>query len=154
MSSYFMKVILLKEIKGLGRAGEIKEVSDGYAGNFLLPKKLAVMATPTAIQHWARLKDGQEKKKEKQVSQVKELAKKLSGLKLTIARKSNEQGHLFASVNEQKVVELLAEQGLVVDKKRIIIEKPVKEIGEHQIKIDLGKEIGEKDCILEVKSLD
>ncbi len=149
-----MKVILLKEIKGLGRAGEIKEVSDGYAGNFLLPKKLAVMATPTAIQHWARLKDGQEKKKEKQVSQVKELAKKLSGLKLTIARKSNEQGHLFASVNEQKVVELLAEQGLVVDKKRIIIEKPVKEIGEHQIKIDLGKEIGEKDCILEVKSLD
>lgn len=144
-----MKVILLSNVKALGRKNEIKEVSDGYARNFLLPKKLAERATPELVQKvQAQEKQRTEKEKE-ELDKKKKLAGSLQGRKFTLKAK-DKKGKLFGSITAKQISEKLAENGFVIWEKCLNISKPIKDLGEHRIKIDLGDGIvAEFDLIVE-----
>jgi len=132
-----MKVILLEDIEKLGKKYEIKDVKDGYARNFLLPEKLVKRATKDALKWLADQKEVIEKEAEEDLKLAQELASKLDGLEITIAVKIGEEGQLFESINSQKVVEKMKEMGFEVKKSQIGLEKPIKELGEFPIKINL-----------------
>ncbi|MFH1173161.1 MAG: 50S ribosomal protein L9 [bacterium] len=146
-----MKVILLKEIKNLGKRGEIKEVSDGYARNFLLPQKSALLADEVNTKKLEAEKAQLAASLNKQAKRLKELVKKIDGLRLETALKSTPEGHLFGSVNEDKIIKLLADQGVEISRKQLILPKPIKSLGNHPVTIDLGESIGTAEIILEVK---
>jgi len=133
-----MKVILLKDVQELGNKGEIKNVADGYARNFLFIKKLAKPATEEIIEKTKAKKDLDIIKAEKDLKKTQELASKLDGLELEIKEKVDEKGHLYGSMNELKISELLKEKGFKIKKNQIKIPESIKETGEHQIKINLA----------------
>lgn len=128
-----MNVILLKDVKGKGYKGDVVEVSDGYANNFLFPQALAVIATPEAL---ARVK-AQEKRAAKESSKAenasKQSAAKLEGLVLTVAVKTNEEGALYAALSGKEVVKAAKEKGLALTPKQIKFTDPVKETGNHAV---------------------
>lgn len=142
-------MILLQDIKNLGKKGEVKEVSDGHARNFLLPKKLAERATPELVQKvQAQEKQRVEKEKE-EMDKKKKLAESLRGKKFTLKAK-DKKGKLFGSITAKQISEKLAENGFVIWEKCLNISKPLKELGEHRIKIDLGDGVvAEFDLIVE-----
>ena len=130
-----MKVILSQDIAGVGRKGEVKNVSDGYAGNFLLPKKLAQVATPAAIASAEKLKNQTEQDREVQKDILEKNIKGLRDLKVQKKAKANEKGHLFSIIHPDEISKILKEEHhLDIPSKFIEIEKPVKELGEHIIK--------------------
>lgn len=131
-----MKVILSQDITGVGRKGEVKNVSDGYARNFLLPNKLGQIATPAAITSAEKLKKQTEQDKEVQKNILEKNVKALIGLKITLKAKANEKGHLFSIIHPDEVSKTLKEQHhLDIPSKFIEIEKPIKELGAHTIKV-------------------
>lgn len=135
-----MKIILTKDVKGLGKKGEIKDASSGYARNFLLPKKLAVMADSNAV---ARI---QAKAKEKEVDKNKEAArdskdaKKLRGMMLEFSAKASEVGNLFGSISAEMVSGNLAEKGIDIPAKAISFPVPVKSTGSFRAIVSLRGE--------------
>ena len=130
-----MKVILLRDVAGIGRKGEVKSVSDGYAGNFLLPKKLAQVATPNAIASAEKLKKQTEQDKDVQKNIAEKNINGLKDLKVEIKAKANEKGHLFSIIHPDEISKILKEKyHLDIPSKIIEISKPIKEIGEHTIK--------------------
>lgn len=134
-----MKVILLGDIANLGKRNEIKEVSDGYARNFLLARKLAILATPAnlkAIEERKRKESAEQEKKKKLIS---EIFNKIKDKVITIKENANEKGELFGSVGKEKILETIKNEGFEEIKEEYIrLEKPLKAIGEH--KIELGFE--------------
>ena len=152
-----MKVILSQDIAGVGRKGEVKNVSDGYAGNFLLPKKLAQVATPAAIASAEKLKKQTEQDKEVQKDILEKNIKSLKDLKVQIKAKANEKGHLFSIIHPDEISKILKEQHhLDIPSKIIEIEKPIKEIGEHIIKVYPAFGIGgakHQEFVLDVLAL-
>jgi large subunit ribosomal protein L9 len=137
-----MKVVLLKDIPGKGRAGEIKEVSKGYAKNFLLPRGLALVATPTVMkQVESRL---EKEKLEESVDQEKlvELAQQIEGKELRFKARMGAGERLFGSITAADVAEELSRTiGSVVDKKKIDIEKPFRQAGSYEILVKLATDI-------------
>ncbi|MBP7737531.1 MAG: 50S ribosomal protein L9 [Spirochaetes bacterium] len=134
-----MKVILQKDIPNLGDAGDIKEVSPGYARNFLLPRKLVIVANDSskkAIDHQKKLV---KIKKEKRKKQSEKLAESITGLELQIAVQVGEEGKLFGSVTAMDIAKKLKEKGFEIDKRKIIIETPIKQEGEYTVKIKLDE---------------
>ena len=134
-----MKVILQKDIPNLGDAGDIKEVSPGYARNFLLPRKLVIVANESskrAIDHQKKLV---KIKKEKRKKQSEKLAESMTGLELRIAVQIGEEGKLFGSVTAMDIAKKLKEKGFEIDKRKIIIETPIKQEGEYTVKIKLDE---------------
>ena len=130
-----MKVILLQDVSGVGRKGDIKNVSDGYAGNFLLPKKLAQIATPSTLASAEKLKKQTEQDKEVQKNIAEKNISGLKDLKVEIKAKANEKGHLFSIIHQDEISKVLKEQyHLDVPSKIIEISKPIKELGAHTIK--------------------
>jgi large subunit ribosomal protein L9 len=139
-----MKVILTEEIRGLGTRGEVVTVKDGYARNFLLPKNLAREATTgnlKQIEHerrkWALLAN-----QEKEAAQ--KAADKVKGVKITIEKRVGDQGHLFGSVTANEIADALAEKGIEVDKRRIELAQPIKNIGLHDVEVRLHREVTAK----------
>lgn len=134
-----MKVILLENIPGLGRAGDIKTVRDGYGRNYLIPQKLAEMATLSREKYLERKKAALAKKAQLMFETAQELKEKLEQIALVIQKKSSVEGKIFGSVTTGDVVSLIAEHGFTVDKKRVVIQH-VKTIGEHifHVKLDEG----------------
>lgn len=131
-----MKIILSQDITGVGRKGEVKNVSDGYARNFLLPNKLGQIATPSAIASAEKLKKQMEQDKDVQKDILEKNIKGLNGLKVQLKAKANEKGHLFSIIHPDEVSKILKEQHhLDIPSKFIEIEKPVKELGEHTLKV-------------------
>ena len=134
-----MKVILLSELKGLGKRGEVKNVADGYALNYLLPHKLAVKATEFKI---AALKEKAQRtaeKKTKHQIEVEKLMIKLKNSKLEIKAKVAESGKLFASITAKDIIKELKEKKKIeINKKNIQLAKPIKELGEYQVEINFG----------------
>ena len=131
-----MKVILSQDIIGVGRKGEVKNVSDGYARNFLLPNKLGQIATPAAIASAEKLRKQAEQDKDVQKDILEKNIKSLKDLKVQIKAKANEKGHLFSIIHPDEISKILKEEHhLDIPSKLIEIEKPIKEIGEHIIKI-------------------
>lgn len=138
-----MKVILLENVKNIGRAGEVKEVSDGYARNFLFPKKLAQMATSYAIQEVeAKNKKIEEELKNKE-KEFRELAEKISGQKIVFKSKGK-NGKLFGSISAKEIAQKMIQEGFNVNEENIILKGHIKEIGEHEVKIKLGQNIEAK----------
>ena len=136
-----MKIILLKEVKNLGRKGEVKEVADGFARNFLLPQGLVMMASEGNVKMYSREKKKGEKRKEKGVRGLKNLEK--DGAKIVIKAKANEEGHLFAGIGKKEIVDFLErEMGVRIDSKIIKLDKKIKEIGEHVVEVGVGEKKG------------
>ena len=137
-----MKVILKADVRGKGKKGQMFEVAEGYARNFLLPKGLAVLATADAM-NTMRL---QEKAKAKADAEAKaaatEIAEKLKGLQVKVASKGGEGGKLFGAVTGREIAAALKEQhGVDIDSKKLVLDEPIKSFGSYQVKAKLGFEI-------------
>jgi large subunit ribosomal protein L9 len=130
-----MKVILLKDIENLGKKYEIKEVSDGYARNYLIPKKLAKIANEKNLKWLEKQKEKEEKKAEEELKKVQEVASAVDGQEVVIPVKVGEDGQLFESITVQKIYERLKELGFEIKKSQILLESPIKELGEFPVKI-------------------
>ena len=132
-----MKVILLQDIENLGKKYQVKEVKDGYAKNFLFPQKLARPADKAGLLWLEKQKKILEKEAEESLKKMQELASKLDGIELTFSLKTGEKGTVFGSITKQHIYEKLKEMGFEVKKSNILLEEPIKEIGEFPVKINL-----------------
>ncbi len=134
-----MKVLLVKDVKSLGKAGEVKEVKDGYGKNFLIAKGFAKHATPEIIEEHKKMMAEKEAEEKAEIARLQELAKKLDKLEIIIKKKVGENGHLFGAVTKEEIAEALkAEHGIEIDKKHITEKKPIKSVGEHDVDVKLG----------------
>ncbi|MBO5952990.1 MAG: 50S ribosomal protein L9 [Oscillospiraceae bacterium] len=137
-----MKVILLQDVKGKGKKGQLLEVSDGYARNFMLPKKLAVEATPDAINTMRMNDKAAAEKAAKERAEAMEISKQLRAMTLTVTAKGGGGGKLFGSVTNQEIADALkAKSGIALDKRKIVISDPIKNVGTYTVTCKLGYEI-------------
>jgi large subunit ribosomal protein L9 len=132
-----MKVILLQDVEDLGKKYEIKEVKDGYAKNLLLPEKLAKPATKEALEWLESQKEVIAKEAEEDLKKSQDLASQIDGLEVNMSVKVGDEGQMFESVNSQKISEKLKEMGFEVKKSHIVLESPIKELGEFPVKLSL-----------------
>ena len=137
-----MKVILLQDVKGKGKKGQMIEVSDGYARNFMLPKKLAMEATADAINTMRMNDKAAAEKAARERAEALEISKKLREMTLTVTAKGGGAGRLFGSVTNQEIAEALkAKSGITLDKRKIVISDPIKNVGTYTVTCKLGYEI-------------
>ena len=137
-----MKVILQEDVKSLGKKGEIVNVSDGYARNFIIPKNKGVEATSANLNTLKLQKANEEKVALENLENAKELAKELENAAVEIPIKVGEGGKLFGSVSSKEIAAAIKEQHqLDVDKKKIVLDEPIKELGVHTVKIKLHKDV-------------
>ena len=148
-----MQVILLQDVKGLGKKGQVAKVSDGYARNLLIPKGMAKEATDGNIKDLERQKAAEEGREAEEQKQADELAKKIALLRVTIQTKGGEGGRLFGSITGKDIADaLFAQHKIEIDKRKLVIESPIKNAGEHVVDIKLYPEITAKlRVIVEVK---
>lgn len=135
-----MKVILLKDIPKIGKKYDIKEVADGYARNFLFANKLAEEATSNKINQIQTIKSNQEKDNQEKIENYKRLAKQMAGFKIEFTLKTDGKS-VFGAVNANDIVEKLKEKNIIIAPEQIKIDKHLKEIGEHIIKIKFSSEV-------------
>lgn len=133
-----MKVILKHDVKGLGREGDVKDVKDGYARNFLLPTGAAVVADAGALKNWERHRTEREDRDRQLRADAEAIAERLGELRLEIAVKAGERNRLFGSVTNREIAELLGREGLEVDRHQIALHEPIKTVGEHRVTVHLG----------------
>ena len=137
-----MKVILLQDVKGKGKKGQMLEVSDGYARNFMLPKKLAIEATADAINTMRMNDKAAAEKAARERAEALEISKKLRDMTLVVTAKGGGAGRLFGSVTNQEIADALAKNtGIKLDKRKIVISDPIKNIGTYTVQCKLGYEI-------------
>ena len=137
-----MKVILLCDVKGSGKKDDIINVSDGYARNFLFPKKWAVEATPGAVKEIERKRANEEKLERERRAAAEEVAKNLKGKVITLKVKCGAQGRTYGSITSQEIADALKEQhGIEIDSKKIVQAEPIKSFGAFEVKAKLGYEI-------------
>jgi large subunit ribosomal protein L9 len=132
-----MKVILLQNIDKLGKKYDIKEVSDGFARNFLIPKGLVKIATKENLNWLEKIKEKEKKVLEKELKDAQELVKEIDGFELEMPVKIGEKGELFEKIGPQQIAKALKEKGFKIEKNQIELEEKIKEIGEYKIKIKL-----------------
>ena len=137
-----MKVVFLKDVPRVAKAGEIKEVANGYGRNFLIPRELAMLASPQAIslaEAQRRVKARQQAESE---AELVELARELEGKEITLEARVGAQEHLYGSItNADIAAELESSAGLVVDKRKIELAEPIRELGSYEVAVRLAKEI-------------
>ncbi|MBX6395956.1 MAG: 50S ribosomal protein L9 [Alicyclobacillaceae bacterium] len=136
-----MKVIFLQDVKGQGKQGEIKDVSEGYARNYLLPRKLAVEATEGNLKTLRAREAQKQREAEERLRQAQELAAKLNGMVVEIYAKSGENGRLFGAVTGKQIAEALAAQGIQLDKRKIELEEPIRQPGTVTVTVRLHPEV-------------
>ncbi len=137
-----MKVILQADIKGTGKKGQVLDVADGYARNFLLPKKLAIEATVGSIRDVKNKKAREERRKEKEKEAAVQLAEKLNDMLIEVKTKTGEGGRLFGSVTGKEIVEALKKQhGVEVDKRKLEIKEPIKALGNYQVNVKVYPDV-------------
>jgi len=137
-----MKVILLQDVKGKGKKGQMLEVSDGYARNFMLPKKLAIEATPDAINTMRMNDKATQERIAREKAVALEISKKLREMTLTVTAKGGGNGRLFGAVTNQEIATALkAKSGIELDKRKIVISDPIKNVGTYTVTCKLGYEI-------------
>jgi large subunit ribosomal protein L9 len=134
-----MKVILLKEVQGLGHGGEIKEVKGGYAQNFLIPQGLADILTKHTLGMLGAQKQKRERNKKLEVRSKELLTKKIMGKSFTMQAKADNKGTLYAKVDAKAIAGELAKQGHNVEVSEIVIDKAIKKIGEYEVGLKLGE---------------
>ena len=137
-----MKVILQQDVKGQGKKGQLVDVSDGYARNFLLAKKLAVLATPENVNTMKQQEKAKKAQQAAEKAEAEATAKKLEELTVKIVAKAGEGGRLFGAVTAKEVSEALAAQhGVNIAKAKLVLDEPIKACGGYKIKAKLGYEI-------------
>ncbi len=134
-----MKVLFLKDVPGSGAKGDIKDVLDGYARHFLLPKKLAQIATPSLVAQWKTDREKTKKSMKKELKTYQETANKIDGAEIEIKEKSNIEGTLYAAVSREQIAhELKKRVGVTIRPSQIFLKDPLKFIGEHRVMIECG----------------
>ena len=134
-----IKVVLLKDVKGIGKAGEVKQVSRGYAVNYLFPQKLAVEATPKVLNELKQKQTAMAKRQQKEKERAEQIKAALAGKKIVLKHKAGEQGRLFGSVTPKEIAQHIEKEfGFSLSRKNISLPAPIKTLGEHKAEIDLG----------------
>jgi len=146
-----MDVILREDIDKLGTRGEVVKVAAGYARNFLLPKRLAVEATPSNRKIVEQERQAHVRKEAKQIDEAQDLANLMAGVKITIAQKAGENDQLFGSVTAQDIVNALAAQDFTIDRRKVQLDDPIKQLGEYQVPLRLHKEVTAEITVAVVK---
>ncbi|MUG72827.1 50S ribosomal protein L9 [Paenibacillus validus] len=136
-----MKVILLKDVKGQGKKGDIKEVSEGYATNFLFKQNLAAPASDSAVKVLDQQKKAEERKKAQEKNDAQELGRKLGELTVQLKAKSGTDGRLFGAVSNKQVAEGLEKLGIKVDKRKIVMDDPIRTLGVTEVVVKLHPEV-------------
>src|SRR5262245_26468603 len=136
-----MEVILREEIEKLGSRGDVVKVAPGYARNFLLPKKMAVVATEANKKIVEQEREAYLRREAKVASEAADLGKMLTALTITIAQKAGEEGHLFGSVTSKDIAEALERQNYTIDRRKIQLDAPIKQVGEYKIPVKLHREV-------------
>jgi large subunit ribosomal protein L9 len=136
-----MEVILLQDVDNLGARGQLVKVADGYGRNYLLPKKIAVLATPQSRKWIEQQRVRFLKLNAKEKADAEELGKMLAAVELSFQRKTGEQGALFGSVTSLDVADALAERGYKIDRRRILVDPPLKVLGEYEVPVRLHREV-------------
>ena len=137
-----MKVILLQDVKGKGKKGQLLEVSDGYARNFMLPRKMAIEATPDAVNTMRMNDKATQERIAREKAEAMDTAKKLRELTVVVKAKGGGAGRLFGSITNQEIAESLKNQtGITLDKRKIVISDPIKNVGTYTVTCKLGYEI-------------
>ena len=132
-----MKVLLIKDVYNLGRAGDVKKVADGYARNFLIPQKMAVMATEGSLKQIEKIQSAAAKQRELLNEEMAGLAEQISNLELLFKAKVGETGKLYGSITQQMIIDAINEQLKVNIDRHQIESQPLREVGEHQVKVRL-----------------
>jgi large subunit ribosomal protein L9 len=136
-----MQIILLENVPSLGKAGDLIKVSEGYGRNYLIPQKKAVVATEKSIKVLEHQKREVQQRIEKSRKDVEKIAQKIRELSCTLVKPVGESGKLFGSVTSMEIETYLKENGIDVDRKKILIEEPIKSLGIHTVPVKLGPEI-------------
>ena len=137
-----MKVILLQDVKGKGKKGQLLEVSDGYARNYMLPRKLAMEATADAVNTMRMNDRAAQERRTRERAEAVALAERMKAMTLTVTAKGGGAGRPFGSVTNQEIADALQSQaGIALDKRKIVIDEPIKTVGTYTVKCKLGFEI-------------
>lgn len=133
-----MKVIFIKDLKGQGKVGEEKNISDGYAKNFLIPKGYAIEATAANLNDYKGKKDSEKFKKQQEIENAEAMKEKLGAVTVKIAAKSGDNGKLFGSITSKEVAEILKKDfDIAIDKKKIVLPDGIKTTGTHKVEVKL-----------------
>jgi len=133
-----MKVLLLEDVKGLGKKGEVKEVKEGYGNNFLIGKGLAKAATPAVLNQYKAEQKRKAEADAAELERLKKLAKEIEGAKVTIAKKVGANGSLFGAITKDEIAHAFCESGFEIDKKMVEMAKPIKSTGMFEVSMKLG----------------
>ncbi len=136
-----MKIILLEDVPTLGRRGEVRDVADGYARNYLLPHKLALNATTANLKNLEGIKARQESQAAKSVAQSQAQAQAIAGLHLAVSRQASDEDRLFGSVGRNDIAAFLTQHGVEVERRRIELDEPIKTLGEFSVPIRLHPDV-------------
>ena len=140
-----MEIVLLEDVKALGKKGQIVKVNDGYARNFILPKKLGVEATSKNLNDLKLQKANEAKLAAEQLAAAKELAAKIEAGSVSLSMKAGESGKAFGSVSSKEIAAAAKQQlGLEIDKKKLVLPEPLKTFGTHQVPLKLHKDVTAK----------
>ena len=137
-----MRLLLIGDVEGLGRKGDVVEVADGYGRNFLLPKKLATQANPGSVRNAERMRQAREEADRHAMEEAEDLARVLSGTHIVIAARTGDEGRLFGSIGPTDVVEGVRKfTGIELDRKRVLLDEPIRSIGLHGARVRLHPEV-------------
>ena len=136
-----VKLILVESVHGLGEAGDLVKVKPGFARNFLLPQGKAILATASKVKELEHKQRIVAEKVAKEMKDLEASRKQIEGLSLAASARAGDEGKLFGSITTAQIAELLAEKGFEIDRRRIELSEPIKEVGEHQIPVKLHRDI-------------
>ena len=136
-----MKIILLEDVSTLGRRGEVRDVADGYARNYLLPHKLALTATAANLKNLDGIKARQDSQAAKNLAQAQEQAQSIEGLHLALSRQASDEDRLFGSVGRNDIAAFLGQNKLDIERRRIGLDEPIKTLGEFSVPIRLHQDV-------------
>ncbi|MBN1883681.1 MAG: 50S ribosomal protein L9 [Deltaproteobacteria bacterium] len=136
-----MEVILIQDVPSLGDAGDTASVAPGYARNYLIPKKLALPATAGNIRQWEDMKNTRKKAKERDTHAAEAIKEHIEALSITIAKAAGEEDKLFGSVTSSDIAQALEEQGVEVDRRKIVLSENIKRLGDYTVSIKLMTEV-------------
>ncbi len=143
-----MKVILKQDVKGTGKKGDVLEVSDGFAKNFLLKKNLAEAASSTAVNVLNMQKEAEARRRAEELAAIRENAKKVDKSTVTVPIRCGENGKVFGSVTSKEIASQLADLGYEVDKKKILLKEPIKQAGEYNVEIRFMEGVSAKITVI------
>lgn len=137
-----MRLVLTSQVDGLGAEGDIVDVADGYGRNYLLPRNLATKATGGALRHAVAVKDSREESARKARAEAESIASSLVGSRVVVAAQAGDEGKLFGSIGAQDIIEGVKKfTGVELDRKSVVLERPIKDIGLHEVPVKLHPEV-------------